>query len=152
VPGPARIFVTVAVDTYKLDEGSYEAFIEITAADAPNSPQKLKVSLNVLDDSEEQPPFGSFETPADNSIVSSSIAVSGWALDDIGIEHVKIYREDFKNTPGQLVYVGDAVFVESARPDIEAAYPGFPLNHKAGWGYMMLTNAFHDRNKPPGGI
>jgi hypothetical protein len=30
--------------------------------------------------------------------------------------------------------------VEGARPDVEAAYPGYPMNYKAGWGYMMLTN------------
>lgn len=142
-------FVTVAVDTSRLDEGSHESFIVITAADASNSPQELRVNLEVMDDSEDRPPFGSFETPLENSIVSSSIAVTGWALDDIGIEHVKIYREDFKEAPGELVYIGDAVFVEGARPDVEAAYPGYPMNYKAGWGYMMLTNAFQDRSKPP---
>jgi hypothetical protein len=30
--------------------------------------------------------------------------------------------------------------VEGARPDVEAAYPDYPMNYKAGWGYMMLTN------------
>ncbi|MFC2145782.1 hypothetical protein ACFLRT_00305 [Acidobacteriota bacterium] len=35
---------------------------------------------------------------------------------------------------------GDAVFVEGARPDVEKAYPGYPMNYRAGWGYMMLTN------------
>jgi len=37
-------------------------------------------------------------------------------------------------------YIGDAVFVEGARPDVEAAYPGYPQNSRAGWGYMLLTN------------
>jgi hypothetical protein len=39
-----------------------------------------------------------------------------------------------------MVYIGDAVFVEGARPDVEQAYPDYPMNFKAGWGYMMLTN------------
>jgi hypothetical protein len=30
--------------------------------------------------------------------------------------------------------------VEGARPDIEQAYPGYPQNYQAGWGYMLLTN------------
>jgi Leucine-rich repeat (LRR) protein len=82
------------------------------------------------------PPFGSFETPIDGSSVCSSIPVTGWALDDTGIDSVKIYREQ----GNQLVYIGDAVLVEGARPDVVEAYPDYPYNTKAGWGYMMLTN------------
>jgi hypothetical protein len=84
----------------------------------------------------DQPPFGSFDTPADGSTVRSSIAVTGWALDDVGVESVKIYREQ----GGNLFYIGDAFFVEGARPDIAQAFPDYPNNAKAGWGYMMLTN------------
>jgi hypothetical protein len=86
-----------------------------------------------------EPPFGSFETPIDGSTVCSSIPVTGWALDNNGIDSVKIYlyREQFIK---ELVYIGDAVLVEGARPDVAAAYPGYPNNTKAGWGYMMLTN------------
>jgi hypothetical protein len=85
---------------------------------------------------EVNPPFGSFDTPAHGSSVSSSIAVTGWALDDSGINNVKIYRKE----GGTLVFIGDAVLVEGARPDVAAAYPQYPNNTKAGWGYMMLTN------------
>jgi hypothetical protein len=81
-------------------------------------------------------PFGYFDTPVDGSTISSSIPVTGWALDDIGVESVKIYREQGK----KLIFIGDAIFVEGARPDVAAAYPGYPNNTKAGWGYMMLTN------------
>jgi hypothetical protein len=81
-------------------------------------------------------PFGSFDTPVDGSTVSSSIPVTGWALDDVGVENVKIYRED----AGILIYIGDAVFVEGVRPDVAQAYPNYPNNTRAGWGYMMLTN------------
>jgi hypothetical protein len=66
----------------------------------------------------------------------SSIAVTGWALDDTGIDNVKIYRKDGANS----IYIGDATLVEGARPDVQLAYPGYPNNHKAGWGYMLLTN------------
>jgi len=41
---------------------------------------------------------------------------------------------------GNPVYIGDTLFIEGARPDIEAAYPNYPMNNKAGWGYMLLTN------------
>ncbi|UCH98577.1 MAG: hypothetical protein JSV88_17485 [Candidatus Aminicenantes bacterium] len=82
------------------------------------------------------PPFGQFATPIDQSNVASSIAVTGWALDDSGVEHVKIYR----GQGSQLLFVGDASFVEGARPDVAAAYPQYPNNTRAGWGYMLLTN------------
>ncbi|MGD2085931.1 MAG: hypothetical protein PVH61_07090 [Candidatus Aminicenantes bacterium] len=85
---------------------------------------------------EKDKPFGSFETPIDGSTVCSSIPVTGWALDDTWIDHVKIYREQGSG----LVYIGDAVLVEGARPDVASAYPNYPNNTKAGWGYMMLTN------------
>lgn len=81
-------------------------------------------------------PFGSFDTPLDGATVNGSIPVTGWALDETGVEYVKIYRKD----GGRLVYIGNTTFVEGARPDVKAAYPGYPNNHKAGWGYMLLTN------------
>lgn len=83
-------------------------------------------------------PFGEFATPIDGSTVRSSIPVTGWALDNKGVESVKIYRES--EDGHTLVYIGDGVFVEGARPDVEQAYPGYPNNSAAGWGYMMLTN------------
>jgi hypothetical protein len=93
-------------------------------------------------------PFGSFDTPLDNSTARSSIPVTGWALDDFGVAGVKIYREASaeagEEAGGALIFIGEADFVEGARPDVEAAYPGYPNNHKAGWGYMMLTNFLPD--------
>jgi hypothetical protein len=88
----------------------------------------------------QEPPFGSFDTPIDGSTVYSSIPVTGWALDDVAVESVKIYRDPFAGHETGMVYIGDATFVEGARPDVESAFPGYPNNSKAGWGYMMLTN------------
>jgi hypothetical protein len=89
-------------------------------------------------------PFGSFDTPEYGSIARGSIPVTGWALDDFGVISVKIYREKSaevgEKTSKELVYIGDADFVENARPDVEEAFPNYPNNHAAGWGYMMLTN------------
>ncbi len=126
----------VTVNPEGLSAGQYTADIEISDPGASNSPVLLPVYLNVINPGEECPPFGSFDSPEDGAVVSSSIAVTGWALDDIGVESVKIYRGE----PGDLVYIGDAVFVEGARPDAEQAYPDYPMHYRAGWGYMMLTN------------
>src|SRR5207302_1266264 len=41
---------------------------------------------------------------------------------------------------GAPVFVGNAVFVRGARPDVAAAYPALPSKDRAGWGYLLLTN------------
>lgn len=81
-------------------------------------------------------PFGSFDTPLAGATVRGSFPVSGWALDDVGVQSVKVYREE----GGKTVYIGDADFVAGARPDVEAAYPDYPGNTRAGWGYMLLSH------------
>lgn len=85
--------------------------------------------------------FGTFETPVDNALgVSGSVAVTGWALDDIGVTRVRIYRDATASEPAGFVYLGDATFVEGARPDVQAAYPTLPWSSRAGWGLLVLTN------------
>jgi hypothetical protein len=61
-------------------------------------------------------------------------------LDDIGVESVALWRDTVQGEGSGQVYIGDAVRVEGARPDIEQTYPSYPMSYKAGWGYMMLTN------------
>jgi parallel beta-helix repeat protein len=92
-------------------------FLCVTMQIGPNASLAAGDSFQIP--SSNAAPFGEFSTPIDGSTVRSSIPVTGWALDDKGAASVKIYRED-GNT---LVYIGDAVFVEGARPDVEAAYP-----------------------------
>jgi Leucine-rich repeat (LRR) protein/triacylglycerol esterase/lipase EstA (alpha/beta hydrolase family) len=128
--------VTVTVDSTNLSTGTYNGTITVSDSLAENSPQTIDVNLTVYNEGFTEDPFGEFATPTSGSTVSGSIAVTGWALDDIGIESVKLYRGEV----GKLTYIGDAIFVEGARPDVEQAYPGYPMNYKAGWGYMMLTN------------
>lgn len=125
--------VEVTVNPVGLTPGEYKGIILVLDPRAVNSPVQVVINLQV---NEASPPFGEFSTPLDNITVSSSVPVTGWALGDTGIESVKIYREERKT----LVYIGDGVLVEGARPDVEAAYPDYPMNYKAGWGYMMLTN------------
>jgi hypothetical protein len=127
--------ITVSIDNTGLADGPYATTITVSSSNASNSPQYITVYLNISACVDELP-FGSFDTPIDGSTVMSSIAVTGWALDDGGVENVKIYRGPEDN----LVYIGNAVFVEGARPDVETTFPGYPNNARAGWGYMMLTN------------
>ncbi|MCP5055026.1 MAG: hypothetical protein GY940_48115 [bacterium] len=123
--------VTVSVDHSGLSAGSYSGTVTVSDSNTTSS-KTVTVNLTVINSGAEEAPFGSFSTPVSGSTVSSSIAVTGWVIDDIGVSRVEISNGD--------TYVGDAVFVEGARPDVENAYPGYPNNYRAGWGYMMLTN------------
>jgi hypothetical protein len=134
--GTGSAVVTVSVNPSGLSAGKYYGTLTISDANASNSPAYVTVTLEVHGSGSGSPPFGDFATPLDGAAVRGSIPVTGWVLDDIGVESVKIYRYD----GGTPVYIGDAVFVEGARPDVEKAYPNYPFNSTAGWGYMMLTN------------
>jgi len=131
--GTGSHYVTVTVDPTGLPAGPHTGNITVTDPGATNSPQTLAVDLVVF--STTTPPFGVFSTPIDGSTVRSSVPVTGWALDDIGVASVKIYGQGGAGP----VYIGDAVFVDGTRPDVEAAYPGHPRNYSAGWGFMLLT-------------
>jgi hypothetical protein len=126
-------YVTVSVDPSGKSACTYNGTITVSDPNAVNSPQTVKVQLEVY--STTSPPFGDFATPLDGATVRSSVPFTGWALDDIKVESVKIYLEE----NGSLAYIGDAVFVEGARPDVELYYPNYPYKNRAGWGYMMLT-------------
>lgn len=128
--------ITISVNPLGLSVGTYSGAITIIAGNAINSPQYISVTLKIKPNTEETPPFGTFLTPVDGSEACSNIPVTGWVLDDIGIQSVKIYCEE----EGLLEFIGKADFMDSARPDIEASYPDYPFNYKAGWGYMLLTN------------
>ncbi|NIM17577.1 MAG: hypothetical protein GTO45_36650 [Candidatus Aminicenantes bacterium] len=134
--GSGSGLVTISVNPAVVSEGTYSGEVTITASGVANSPQTVHITLKKYQDSKSKVPFGYFSTPVDSTVVRSSIPVTGWVLDDVEVVKVKIFRGEV----GNLVYIGDAVFVEGARPDVEQAYPGYPVNYRAGWGYMMLTN------------
>ena len=87
---------------------------------------------------------GALDTPADNITgVTGGIAMTGWATDDIDVKEVMIYRDPVAGDPGPSpngqIFVGRAVFVDGARPDVDALISQ-PFDYEAGWGYMLLTN------------
>ena len=141
-------YLTLSVDPTGMSPGEYTGLLTIAAANTFNSPKSYSVKLKIYGSGyvEENPPFGSFDTPADGSTVSGNIPVTGWALDDIQVNKVIIKRSPHPDDPPEaigsdgLVYVGDVVFVRGARPDVQSQYYDYPLAERAGWGYMMLTN------------
>jgi hypothetical protein len=99
-------------------------------------------------------PFGSFDTPEDNTTgVAGAIPVTGWALDNVQVSKVDVWREPVASEPpGGLVYIGDGTFVEGTRPDLPPRYPNTPFNSRAGWGYMLLSNFLPNNNGGSGGL
>ena len=138
--GSGDSLASIAVNPSGLPVGSYSGTVTINDVNASNNPQTIIVDLTVYKPGKTSSPFGYFETPPDSATVMSSIPVTGWVLHEIGVDTVQIYREAIPAEGKGLVYIGDAIFVEGARPDVEAAFPGYPLNSRAGWGYMLLTN------------
>jgi uncharacterized repeat protein (TIGR01451 family) len=125
--------------------------ITVTAPGATASPQAVSVNVSTTSAGV---PYGSFDTPVNNTAgVAGGVAVTGWALDNVQVASVGIYREPIGNEPTQsngLVFIGNATFVAGARPDVEAAYPKAPLNYSAGWGYLLLTNFLPNNGGSPG--
>ena len=138
--------ITVSINPAGLATGYYTASIQVDALNAFNSPQFVNINLDIKTLANSSPPFGAFDTPIDGTAgVRGAIPVTGWVLDDIEALAVKIYREPgggiVSTEESDLIYVGDVVFVDGARPDVEQAYPNYPLHYRAGWGYMLLTNS-----------
>jgi hypothetical protein len=117
------------------------ATITITANGVMNSIAPVTVLLGVVSYGASAAPVGVVDTPADNITgVTGSLAITGWAIDDIDVTRVRILRDSVAGEPGGLVYVGDATMVEDARPDVAVMFPTAPQNARAGWGYLLLTN------------
>jgi hypothetical protein len=140
------------------DVDALKATIKLSSSDMGDSPQYIQVYGTMYWDGGVCPttgrgtaaPFGMVDTPTQNATgVVGSVGVTGWAMDDVGIASVKLYRNCLAFEPAadcqwldgvHVVYMGDADIVPGARPDVEAAYPTYPQAYRAGWGYLLLTN------------
>jgi hypothetical protein len=85
-------------------------------------------------------PTGVLDTPSNGARVSGSIAVTGWAVDDVGVRQVAIWRDPVPGEAGGLKFLGQATRVDDARTDIPAMFPTVPFQYRGGWGYLLLTN------------
>lgn len=131
-----------------VNDGSYPAgqrrtaTLTITAPGVANSPLTVPVTFESF--ASGAPPIGLVDTPSDNATgVIGSLPVTGWALDDIGLTQITIWRDPLPGEPASSVngkvFIGNAVPVDGARPDVDATYAR-PFDYQAGWGYLLLTN------------
>ncbi len=139
--GSGSTVVTVSLIGTALPPSAATATITFTLTGASNTIAPLTVSLTRLIASATTPPVGTIDTPADNTTgVTGSIPITGWAIDDVDISAVRIFRDSVAGEPRGLVFIGNATFVDGARPDVAAAYASRPQATRAGWGLMVLTN------------
>lgn len=140
--GTAALTVSVAHAAELPVNGTADGQVTITLTGASNTVAPIAVGLNLFPSAMAAPAVGVIDTPVDGGTdVTGSIAVTGWALDDVEVVSVGLYRDPVAPEPaGGLVFVGNAVFVDNARPDLVGSFPRTPRNTRGGWGYMLLTN------------
>jgi hypothetical protein len=130
--------------------GGATGTITFTLENTASTPGPITVVLTTTTPASATAPAGFVDTPLNNATgVAGGMPVTGWALDDIEVARVAICRAGVAGeTPPPTAecngatqfYLGNAVFIEGARPDVQAAYPHVPHNSRAGWGFMILTN------------
>jgi hypothetical protein len=144
--GTGAAAVSIAV-TGNFPGGLTTVFVKF--ASCSDTSDTATVAVNVTGVTTVAGPSGSFDTPTDGATVTGSIATTGWAIDDVEVTGVTICRDAVsgESAPpnggcgGQTkIFIGNAVFIDDARPDILASNPTAPFNYRTGWGYLLLTN------------
>ncbi|MEP6592584.1 MAG: hypothetical protein ABJC51_02780, partial [Acidobacteriota bacterium] len=123
--------------------GVTTATVVISSNDTTYRSATLTVTIQVPNYGASTAPLGTIDTPLPNASVAGEVGVTGWAVDDIGIAGVDIWRSPLPGEPtleNDLVFLGAATLVAGARPDVQTAYATRPMAERAGWGYMLLTN------------
>jgi hypothetical protein len=80
------------------------------------------------------PPHGSIDAPGDGAASAGAFDAAGWALDDVGVVKVEVWREPL---PGEKPEVNGLIRVMDAAPgpraDVAGLFPDAPLIQRAGW-------------------
>jgi hypothetical protein len=133
--------------------------VTLALSGAGNTAGPIGVTLVTMPTGTSVSPVGIIDTPVNNTTgVTGAIPVTGWALDDVDVANVFVCRAPIAGEGavadgrcGGLaqVYLGEAVFIEDARPDVQAAYGTLPRNYRGGWGFMVLTNMLPNQGNGP---
>ena len=139
--GSATLTVNVVSAAGLPGAGAISGAVNFAFTGAGVSSGPVTVGLNIYPVGTAVAASGALDTPANGITgVTGSIAVTGWAIDDIEVTQVRILRDAVAGEPAGLIPIGTAVFVDGARSDIAALFPSLPRPTRAGWGYLMLTN------------
>ena len=120
-----------------LAAGTYTNTVRVTTG---STQLDVPVTTRVYSAGASTPPTGSFDTPVNGMTnVAGAIPVTGWAVDDVAVARIDIYRDPVAGESG-IVLLGNASIIAGSRPDVENLYPNAPMNYRTGWGFMVLTN------------
>ncbi len=135
--------------------GAHVLTVVVTESANPNNPITIATVNLTVDNSINQPPIGFIDIPDEGTVVeaNSAFVVSGWALDDTGVDHVDILVDGTIvagavccNVPS--TYPGSsassAIFGVT-RPDVQAAYPDpllFPDSLYSGFSAHIDSTSF----------
>lgn len=148
--GPAALTVSVVPWSGLPAAGTVDAAVSVSFTGSSTPGASIVATLQMVQPNEATGPIGVIDTPLDNTTgVTGAIPVTGWTLDDMQIDSVSICRATVagegagaeSRCGGQAqIFLGSAVFIDGARPDVQASYRQYPLSSRAGWGFMVLTN------------
>jgi hypothetical protein len=130
--------------------GTAAGAITIALAGAGNTVAPIGVTLVTMTTGTSARAVGVIDTPLNNATgVVGAIPVTGWAIDDVEVANLFVCRSpvtgesagaDGRCGGAAQVFLGEAVFIDDARPDVAAGFPTYPRNYRGGWGFMLLTN------------
>ena len=148
--GSATLSVSVAASGGLPQAGTLNGAVTVTYSGAATASSAIAVTLRLQPVGTSTVPLGSVDTPVQNATgVAGAVPFTGWALDDIEVARVGVCRAavageapaaDARCANQPEIYVGEAVFIDGARPDVQAQFATYPRNSQAGWGLMVLTN------------
>ena len=148
--GSADLVVSLVSSPLLPASGVADAAVVFAFTGAANSPGPVSVRLTLAVSGTSALAFGNIDTPINHTAgITGAIPVTGWALDDIEVSSVVICRAAVGGeTPvatascggAAQFFVGSGLFIDGARPDVQATYPTYPMASRAGWGFMILTN------------
>ncbi|WP_160674324.1 Ig-like domain-containing protein [Clostridium sp. C8-1-8] len=123
-PSGDRSGYSLTLDTAKLSNGNHTITVEQIGLD--NSQKSTSVTVQKT----QKDPITYIDYPTQNINLSKNILVTGWALNGSGMKSVGVYLDDmFKG----YATLGDM------RPDVAAAYPGYPNGDRSGYKYTVDT-------------
>ncbi len=106
--------------------------VQVTDAAAQTATRTLAIQIKPAD---KLAPFGALETPDHRSTLSNTATGTGWALDNVGVVAVEVLVDGQK--------VADATYGLN-RPDIGAAWGGFPNAAHSGFSFTFDTTKLNN--------
>jgi hypothetical protein len=139
---PARLVASLkSAVVSALNVGRFEGHIVVSCSTTPSMSLTVRVTLTTSPE-HLQTPIGSWDTPGNALVMlgSQPVTLSGWALDEIGIDDVFLCIDRRPNqrrctdepTPAIHTTLGYGIM-----PRITSEFSAFPLSRRAGWWYSL---------------